>query len=902
MAMQRLAGNRATVLALARPPRSNRQEGRWEEEAQAGDDDGGGVQAGPMVSSGQADSALGSPAGGGQGGAAGSGTGQGAGSGIGGAAQPTGGIGGAAQPTGGFGGAAQPTGGFGGAAQPTGGFGGAAQPTGGFGGAAQPTGGFGGAAQPTGGFGGAGWGSAGGGGAGARASEVAGTTLGGSMGGKGGEIAEKVRDAKAGGKAGSRAGEKAGSRAGEKAGSLAGGKAGSGGAAAGSMAGSNRKTPPPPIVSGGGSGAAGGNALSIEDGGSGGGAAGQVGGNTIGPAGGTRGGTQAGGSWRTLTSGGAGGSGGGNAVSVDDEALGTGTGARPVAAPAPAPAPATATGPGGLPAPETASTGINWTQILADYGPPARTVLELTRIVPGWGLLGGLAADSINFASDIAAIPNSENADLATGLIVFRNIVNVGNNGLGHILYVNQLIQDGLAGSVVGAEFVPLTAAANEALSTTKVVLDEVMMGTDIIVEVEALYQSNHAPTSAEAEQWRALADGYAANILGDVVNLTLDIISLASAGAANTAPIQQGRQPLTLAAAFMRNATPNIISAVNGVLGVWLGSLITEGRQAVGGPTDLRAQAALLDAAGLIVQSEGVKARATYDGINIVIDALGAYADQQIAQINAVVEALSGGKSAFELIRDAVSGSLDDMAAKLEMVQGLGEAASNGQTNAAAIEQACEAVLGALDELVLPTVTLPSVDIGDGVVADAAEAVANEATAAANRAITLAMSSVDGALDLAKDTIRGPVEAVQEQAGNLGEWLAILATQCAEMAGTLGGQISTFSEGLSRCTNIEQVIDLIIGQVSDLTGMPRITVQEVRDAWNSVGPYIDQFIALGDRMAERATDLRARADLLESGAEAPGPTTAAPPEPPLVPGTGTTSPAGTAPPPAVAA
>ena len=70
------------------------------------------------------------------------------------------------------------------------------------------------------------------------------------------------------------------------------------------------------------------------------------------------------------------------------------------------------------------------------------------------------------------------------------------------------------------------------------------------------------------------------------------------------------------------------------------------------------------------------------------------------------------------------------------------------------------------------------------------------------------------------------------------------------------------------------------IGSFSNLTGMPRVTVQEIRDAWNSVGPYIDQFVALGPRMHQRATDLRAQADLLETGGDA-GPTFALPPGPP---------------------
>ena len=63
--------------------------------------------------------------------------------------------------------------------------------------------------------------------------------------------------------------------------------------------------------------------------------------------------------------------------------------------------------------------------MLSDFGPPARTVLEIGRLVPGWGLLAGLAADSINFASDLSSMPDSENANLATGLVDSRNYVNI---------------------------------------------------------------------------------------------------------------------------------------------------------------------------------------------------------------------------------------------------------------------------------------------------------------------------------------------------------------------------------------------------------------------------------------------------------------------------------------------
>ena len=570
--------------------------------------------------------------------------------------------------------------------------------------------------------------------------------------------------------------------------------------------------------------------------------------------------------------------------------------------------------------------------MLSDFGPPARTILEVGRLIPGWGLVAGLASDSLSFASDLSSIPASRNARFATDLVIFRNIVNILNNGLGHVLYVDQLIQDGLAGSVVAAEFTPLTAAANEVLSGIKVALDEVQLGTDVIVEVEALYQANHAPDSTEAEAWRALADNYAANILGDVVNTILDLISLTSAGAANTAPVEEAKLPLTLAGAFLEHAAPNIISAINNVIGVWLGSGVTAGRHAAtgtpaaggagpsagagggpGGPAPapggsgpgtgskvqrigggmpgdtggpggraarLQAQAAAFDLAGGFVDIEAPQARATYDGMNLVIGDFEAYAEDQVAQIDAVVGALTGGKSAFQVIRDAVKAGLDDMNAKLAMAQSLGETATNAKANAASISAACTSVLAGIDGLVMPSVRIPSVKLGDGVLADAASAVANTAAEAANAALELAISGVSSALDTAKEAVRSPILDLQGHADRLGEWLAILATKCTEMVATLHTHIASFSEGLGHCNNVEDVINLIIGQVSDLTGMPRVTVQDLRNTWDSVGPYIDDFAALGPQLHDRATALRAQA--AEPGVDGEGsPTFALPPGPP---------------------
>jgi hypothetical protein len=285
-------------------------------------------------------------------------------------------------------------------------------------------------------------------------------------------------------------------------------------------------------------------------------------------------------------------------------------------------------------------------------------------------------------------------------------------------------------------------------------------------------------------------------------------------------------------------------------------------------------------------VEAEAPVARTTFDGINAVIDAFEAYAEDQVAQVDAVVGALTGGKSAFQFIRDAVTAGLDDMNRKVAMVQQLGASATNAQASAKSIAETCDSLLGSIDGLVMPSVHIPEVDLGEGVVASAASAVANTAAEAANAALELAISGVSAALETAKDAVRAPILDIKAHAGDIGEWLAILATKCTEMIATLHDHIASFSEGLGHCSNVTEVIDLIIGQVSDLTGMPRFTVQDMRNTWNSIGTYIDQFAALGPQLHEQAAALREQADQLAAGGDN-GPTFALPPGPPANPGEG---------------
>ena len=101
---------------------------------------------------------------------------------------------------------------------------------------------------------------------------------------------------------------------------------------------------------------------------------------------------------------------------------------------------------------------------------------------------------------------------------------------------------------------------------------------------------------------------------------------------------------------------------------------------------------------AGGFVENEGGQARMTYTAVDAVIGAFEAYADQQVEQLNTITGALTGGKTAFQLIQDAVQSGLEDMRKKLTMVEQLGSMASSAKANAAAISWACGTILDALD------------------------------------------------------------------------------------------------------------------------------------------------------------------------------------------------------------
>ena len=191
------------------------------------------------------------------------------------------------------------------------------------------------------------------------------------------------------------------------------------------------------------------------------------------------------------------------------------TPAGPSSAPASAPAAEPA---GPPPTRRAASTGTSSGP--ANAPNVIRTVLEVARLYPGWGLLAGGAADLMNAKQDFTAI-QGEDAPEIKAFMAGRHAVAILNNGLGHVIYVVQLVQDIATASVVGAEVDAITIPLNEILLGVKVGVDSVQFLADFGLTCAAQYRSMKAPPgpagAASRAAWDGMVANYEANLVGDL-------------------------------------------------------------------------------------------------------------------------------------------------------------------------------------------------------------------------------------------------------------------------------------------------------------------------------------------------------------------------------------------------
>jgi hypothetical protein len=87
-----------------------------------------------------------------------------------------------------------------------------------------------------------------------------------------------------------------------------------------------------------------------------------------------------------------------------------------------------------------------------------------------------------------------------------------------------------------------------------------------------------------------------------------------------------------------------------------------------------------------------------------------------------------------------------------------------------------CDALLGLIDSLQVPNVQLKAPDLGEGVVAEAAEGLLSAGAGLANQGLQALADRIRDTTEEAKGTLRAPVEEVKSHSAEIGQFLQLFA------------------------------------------------------------------------------------------------------------------------------
>ena len=521
-------------------------------------------------------------------------------------------------------------------------------------------------------------------------------------------------------------------------------------------------------------------------------------------------------------------------------------------------------------APPAAGSGVDWAHVwdevmFFENGVPTsdsfRLIGEVGRVVPVFGAFTGAAADSIAAHQDVFGGTWKYEAPITRTLLAARGATNLLNNGLGHLNYVSQLTQDTVAlfSGFTGTWF---TAGINEGLAISKLIVDGFQSGLDATITTMALWNAIEAGPPApgnleEIDAWLALAVNYEANLVGDVIGMVVDGIDILTAGLGHGNTLEDIGLWLADMGVWGRNIFNLIVDELQGQLNLRGGGLLMGGLEEVVQPAVARAslgrevsgESLALDAA--IFQLRQVQG-AHQLGDQLLGQAGGAVGELA-ARANEVGTALLDGQEPFTFVREQAADVVGEVRTRIAV---LGELAQGG-TNAAATTDGVLAnvaqMRAALEALEVPEeLGLEAPDLGEGMLADAGEAVLGAGAELAGQGASAALAQIQSALDAAKEAAFEGLDAVAENADEIGRFMQLLAEQSQRQAVELETMLATFEEALSRTQNFEELFETLIEQMLAAAGIEAdIDFDDLRAAWADAGGWIDGMLA--DLEARRA-------------------------------------------------
>jgi hypothetical protein len=175
----------------------------------------------------------------------------------------------------------------------------------------------------------------------------------------------------------------------------------------------------------------------------------------------------------------------------------------------------------------------------------------------------------------------------------------------------------------------------------------------------------------------------------------------------------------------------------------------------------------------------------------------------------------------------------------------------------------------------------------------DEAEALA---ASLADQAFQLALGAARAQVDTVREELSRPVHTVREHATEIANFNKALQEVCTDGAAKLQAHIQQFSERLGHVQNVEQVIDLLLHELTEALGVEGgAGIADVRRAWADAGDALLWGQAAAQSVRGQIGTPRAR----RTDDSAVGPAAASPEPPPTPAGSAAGSPGGSSAPPA---
>jgi hypothetical protein len=561
-----------------------------------------------------------------------------------------------------------------------------------------------------------------------------------------------------------------------------------------------------------------------------------------------------------------------------------------------------------------AASGLDWSgfrDALRDPNNVVRAFLEMTRPVPGMGIFTGMVADGINTYQDLSGI-SEEDAPYTKATVAIRDAVMIVNNAVGSIAALTQYVQDAATASVVGVEVDAVTVPFHEAVKGVKIYIDGVQIALDVLVMAEADWHAQRAPAgSASLNRWNGLLTNYQANVIGDGLTLTLDMIDEASAGFANGEVIKE----VSKASQYASTVGRYVVQVFQGWYGVWGGNMPfmpTSGgapgaapapAPAGSGPAsrmidrtldaqlavavsravdasmvqrigeDGSAGPALRRAAMQVILGEIGLIRNMYQSADEGISAMPEVANRIFERVNQLFAELTGSGPLVDQIHRLTDQMTQRITTTLDELVHMGAMGTSAQEKAQWLIQKSDEVLGIIDALTIPDVHVPHADDST-----TGSSLINAGADAADRALQLALGTARDMLESAKAELRRPVISVRSQADDIASFAQVLQTHVQNATTEFNRRLQDFNAGIGRCRSATDFVNFLVSQVSGVIGVDlHSMIAEALGLWHQIPGLLDQGEAWATAQLASASGRRGATD---EPTAAPAPAPAAEPPP----------------------